>query len=75
MNELVVIGAGSIVLIGAVMAITVRDRYQKLIYLSLIVAGVMPFLAEKGYLDVLTVISLIVPISTFFILLACRRNV
>lgn len=74
MNEIVILGAGVIIFLGTVMTLTTQDRYQKLIYLSLIAAGVMPFLADRGYLDILTALAIITPISTIFILLVCRRK-
>ena len=74
MNLVVVFGAGVIILLGMIMTLISTDRYQKLIYLSLIAAGAMPFLAERGYLDVLTALAIITPISTIFILMVCRRT-
>jgi len=38
------------------------------------VAGIMPFLADRGLLDVLTATALIAPLSTIFILMAIRRR-
>ncbi|HNO08883.1 MAG TPA: DUF2108 domain-containing protein [Methanoregulaceae archaeon] len=45
-----------------------------MISLGIIVAGIMPFLADRGLLDVLTATALIAPLSTLFILMAVRRK-
>jgi energy-converting hydrogenase A subunit D len=38
------------------------------------IGGVMPFIADRGYLDVLAAVAVIAPLSTIFILMACRKG-
>ncbi len=65
---------GAIVLIGAITTALHRDPFDKLISLSLLAAGIFPFLVDRGYLDVAAATALIAPLSTIFILLVCRRK-
>lgn len=65
---------GLIALAGAVSAALIRDSYGKLISLGILVAGVLPFIVDRGYLDVAIAVSLIAPIATIFVLLAVRRE-
>jgi energy-converting hydrogenase A subunit D len=74
MNELLMIVFGAMVVLGAFSTIISRDLFDKLVSLGIIVAGIMPFLADKGLLDVLTATALIAPLSTIFILMAIRRR-
>jgi energy-converting hydrogenase A subunit D len=74
MNEFFMIVFGAMVVIGAIATIISRDLFDKLISLGIIVAGIMPFLADRGFLDVLTATALIAPLSTIFILMAIRRR-
>jgi energy-converting hydrogenase A subunit D len=74
MNEFLMIIFGAMVVLGAVATIISRDLFDKLISLGIIVAGIMPFLADRGLLDVLTATALIAPLSTIFILMAIRRR-
>lgn len=64
---------GLIALLGAVSTALIRDSYGKLIALGILVAGILPFIVDRGYLDVAIVASLIAPISTIFVLMAVRR--
>jgi len=75
MNEFLMIVFGAMVILGGVATIISRDLFDKLISLGIIVAGIMPFLADRGLLDVLTATALIAPLSTIFILMAIRRRV
>jgi energy-converting hydrogenase A subunit D len=74
MNEFLMAIFGAMLMVGAVATIISRDPFDKLISLGIIVAGIMPFLADRGLLDVLTATALIAPLSTIFILMAIRRR-
>lgn len=74
MNELLMVVFGAMVVLGTIATILSRDLFDKLISLGIIVAGIMPFLADRGLLDVLTATALIAPLSTIFILMAIRRR-
>jgi len=74
MNEFLMIVFGAMVIIGAIATIISLDLFDKLISLGIIVAGIMPFLADRGLLDVLAATALIAPLSTIFILMAIRRR-
>ncbi|MCK9277298.1 MAG: EhaD family protein [Methanoculleus sp.] len=65
---------GLIALAGAVSAALIRDSYGKLISLGILVAGVLPFIVDRGYLDVAVTVSLIAPIATIFVLMVARRE-
>jgi len=54
-------------------AIFNRDPFDKLISLSVLIAGVFPFIVERGFLDVAIATALIAPLSTIFTLMVCRR--
>lgn len=64
---------GFIALVGAVSAALIVDYYGKLISLGILVAGVIPFIVDRGYLDVAITVSLIAPIATIFVLTVVRR--
>jgi energy-converting hydrogenase A subunit D len=74
MNELLVPLFGAMLLLGTLATIFSRDPFNKLISLGVLVAGIMPFLADRGYLDILAATALIAPLSTIFILMVTRRN-
>ena len=74
MNEILMLMFGAMVILGTLATILSRDLFDKLISLGIIVAGIMPFLADRGLLDVLTATALIAPLSTLFILMAVRRK-
>lgn len=74
MNEMLMVVFGAMVVLGALATIISRDQFDKLISLGIVVAGIMPFLADRGLLDVLTATALIAPLSTIFILMAFRRR-
>ncbi|CCJ36165.1 MAG: DUF2108 domain-containing protein [Methanoculleus bourgensis] len=65
---------GLIALAGAVSAALIRDSYGKLISLGILVGGIVPFIVDRGYLDVAIAVSLIAPIATIFVLMAVRRD-
>ncbi len=74
MNEVLMVVFGAMVVLGAIATIISRDQFDKLISLGIVVAGIMPFLADRGLLDVLIATALIAPLSTIFILMAIRRR-
>lgn len=75
MDDIVMAASIALVLIGTFSAILGRDPFDKLISLSIMIAGIFPFIVDRGYLDVVTALALIAPLSTIFILMTCRRNV
>ena len=74
MNEVLMVVFGAMVVLRAIATIISRDQFDKLISLGIVVAGIMPFLADRGLLDVLIATALIAPLSTIFILMAIRRR-
>jgi energy-converting hydrogenase A subunit D len=73
MNDVVMIASGALILIGMAASIINRDPFDKLISLSVLIAGVFPFIIGRGFLDVAIAIALIAPLSTIFTLMVCRR--
>jgi len=73
MNDVVMFASGALILIGMAAAILNRDPFDKLISLSVLIAGVFPFIVERGFLDVAIATALIAPLSTIFTLMVCRR--
>ena len=63
-----------IAIIGTLGTIIERDPFAKLISLSVIAGGVIPFIVDRGYLDVAIAVAIIAPLSTIFLLFACRRD-
>ncbi len=74
MNEMLIVVFGAMVVLGAIATIISREPFDKLVSLGIVVAGIMPFLADRGLLDVLIATALIAPLSTIFILMAVRRR-
>jgi energy-converting hydrogenase A subunit D len=73
MNDIVMVASAVLILIGTAAAIFNRDPFDKLISLSVLIAGVFPFIIERGFLDVAIATALIAPLSTIFTLMVCRR--
>jgi energy-converting hydrogenase A subunit D len=73
MNDVIMIASGILVLAGMTAAILNRDPFDKLISLSVLIAGVFPFIVDRGFLDVAIATALIAPLSTIFTLMVCRR--
>jgi energy-converting hydrogenase A subunit D len=73
MNEIVMIASVILILSGMTAAILNRDPFDKLISLSVLIAGVFPFIVERGFLDIAIATALIAPLSTIFTLMVCRR--
>ena len=74
MDEYVLIACCVLILIGMTAAILHRDPFDKLISLSILIAGIFPFIVDRGLLDVAIALALIAPLSTIFILMACQRR-
>lgn len=73
-DPLVVLFA-AIAIIGAASAHLQKDRFNKLIAVGIIFGGIIPFIVNRGYLDIAILISLIIPITTIIILQVCRREI
>ncbi|KQC06830.1 MAG: hypothetical protein APR55_01120 [Methanolinea sp. SDB] len=73
MNELLLGAFGALLVLGAGATILEHDPYKKIISLSVLIAGIIPFIVDRGLLDVATAVALIAPLSTIFILMAVRR--
>jgi len=73
-DDILVLLFAAVALIGALGAYFQRDRFDKLIALGIVYGGIVPFIAARGYLDVLIAVSLIVPITTIIVLPLCRRD-
>jgi energy-converting hydrogenase A subunit D len=73
MNEIVMIASVILILSGMTAAILNRDPFDKLISLSVLIAGVFPFIVDRGFLDIAIATALIAPLSTIFTLMVCRR--
>ncbi|MCX6697873.1 MAG: DUF2108 domain-containing protein [Methanoregula sp.] len=74
MIEVVMIACMALLIIGMVATIVNRDPFDKLISLSVLIAGIFPFIIDRGFLDVATATALIAPLSTIFTLMVCRRE-
>jgi energy-converting hydrogenase A subunit D len=73
MNDIVMIASAILILTGMTAAVFNCDPFDKLISLSVLIAGVFPFIIDRGFLDVAIAIALIAPLSTIFTLMVCRR--
>ncbi|WP_292521358.1 EhaD family protein [Methanoculleus sp.] len=74
MDDLLVVLFAVVALIGTVGVYLQRDRFNKLIAVGIIYGGVVPFIVDRGYLDVAIAVSLIIPITTIIMLPLCRRQ-
>jgi energy-converting hydrogenase A subunit D len=74
MDEIVMAAAGILILAGMAATILNRDPFDKLISLSVLIAGIFPFIVDRGLLEVAIALALIAPLSTIFILIACQRR-
>ena len=74
MDEILVVLFAAVALIGVLGTYLQRDRFDKLIAVGIIYGGVLPFIVDRGYLDVAIVISLIIPITTIIVLPLTRRQ-
>ncbi|HJJ89642.1 MAG TPA: DUF2108 domain-containing protein [Methanocorpusculum sp.] len=74
MSELFIVVALLLSLIGGVATVVIRDSFNKLISLGILVSGSIIFMTSRGYLDVAIIVSLLMPVGTLFILLLCRKK-
>jgi energy-converting hydrogenase A subunit D len=74
MDEIIMAASAILIFIGMAAAIFNRDPFDKLISLSVLIAGVFAFIVDRGLLDVAIALALIAPLSTVFILMACQRR-
>ncbi|HOB18028.1 MAG TPA: EhaD family protein [Candidatus Methanoculleus thermohydrogenotrophicum] len=74
MDDPLVVLFAAVAIIGAVSAHLQHDRFNKLIAVGITFGGIVPFIVDRGYLDVAIAISLIIPITTIIMLLICRRE-
>lgn len=74
MTELFAVLAVLLALIGGIATLAVKNPFDKLITLGILVSGAVIFMVSRGYLDVAIVVSLMMPIGTLFILLLCRKK-
>jgi len=65
---------GLVAVLGAVSTALIRDSYGKVISLGILIAGIVPFIVDRGYLDVAIAVSLIAPVATIFVLMVVRRE-
>ena len=73
MDDLIAVLFGIVAIIGAASALFQRDPFNKLIAIGIILGGVVPFIVDRGFLDVAIAVSLIIPITTIIILMICGR--
>lgn len=74
MDNLIAVIFGLIALAGAAATAVHRNPYDKLIALGIMIGGILPFIVDRGYLDVAAATALIAPLGTIFILHVCRRS-
>lgn len=74
MIEGVMIACVALLLVGMAATIVSRDPFDKLISLSVLIAGIFPFIVDRGFLDVAIATALIAPLSTIFTLMVCRKE-
>ena len=72
MDDILALLFAAIAIIGAVSAHLQHDRFNKLIAIGIIFGGIIPFIVDRGYLDIAILVSLIIPITTIIILQICR---
>lgn len=74
MDDILALLFAAIAIIGAVSAHLQHDRFNKLIAIGIIFGGIIPFIVDRGYLDIAILVSLIIPITTIIILQVCRKE-
>jgi energy-converting hydrogenase A subunit D len=74
MIELLSIVFSVVILLGVIATIFSTNPYDKIISLGVMIGGIMPFFADRGFLDILTATALISALSTIFILMALGRH-
>lgn len=74
MNDLLAVACSALIVIGTLLTIRESDPFRKLISLGVMIGGVMPFIVDRGLLDVAIAVALIAPLSTIFTLMICGRG-
>jgi energy-converting hydrogenase A subunit D len=74
MTDIFFVLATLLTLIGSIATLVIKNPFDKLITLGILVSGTIIFMILRGYLDVAIVVSLMMPVGTFFILLLCRKK-
>lgn len=74
MNVLLAAAFAFLAAAGTFGTVIEKDPFAKLISLSIIAGGAIPFIIDRGYLDVAIAVAIIAPLSTLFLLFACRRE-
>jgi energy-converting hydrogenase A subunit D len=75
MDMILIAVCSVLVILGTGAAVLEKDPFKKIISLSVLVSGIYPFIIDRGFLDVAMAIALIIPLSTIFLLMACRKEV
>ena len=73
-ESLITIGLTLLIFLGATVTALWKNPFDKLIGLSILSGGVIPFIVMRGYLDVAIIVALVIPVSTIFILLLLGRR-
>ena len=73
MADILLIILSAVAVMGASAAALQKDPYDKLISLGILFAGIIPFIAAAGFLDVAIALSLSIPMTTIILLNAVRR--
>lgn len=74
MNEFYVAVLGLIAILGVISVYFKQSPFDKLIGLAVMMAGVIPLIVMKGYIDVAILVAIIMPLTSIFILQATGRN-
>ena len=74
MNEFYILIVSMIAIIGVIYVYISKNPFDKLIGLAIMLGGVIPFIALKGYLDVAILVAIIMPLTTIIILQVTGRN-
>ncbi|RQD82697.1 MAG: DUF2108 domain-containing protein [Methanocalculus sp. MSAO_Arc2] len=63
----------ALIFLGALSTAFWKSPFDKLIGLSILSAGIIPFIIMRGYLDVAIIVALVIPVTTIFILFLLGR--
>ena len=75
MNEFYLVILSIIAVLGVISVYFKKSPFDKLIGLAVMMAGVIPIIVLKGYIDVAILVAIIMPLTTIFILQATGRNI
>jgi energy-converting hydrogenase A subunit D len=73
-DDLLALLFGTVAVAGATIAFFQHNPFSKVIAVGIILGGVVPFIVDRGYLDVAIAVSLIVPVTTIIILQVIGRG-